>query len=145
MSKVIVEGSVVSVHYRGTLNDGSQFDSSYDRGEPIGFTVGSGHMISGFEDNVLGMSTGEKKTIVLKPESAYGDRDDGRIQEINKSNFPPDFEFAEGAFVHGQTMSGEEILGKIVGEKEDDKVIIDFNHPLAGLELNFEIEVVGVQ
>ena len=68
----VAKGSTVTVHYKGTLGDGEQFDSSYQRGEPIQFTVGSGNMIPGFDDGVIGMTVGEKKTVVIPPEKAYG-------------------------------------------------------------------------
>ena len=136
-------GNTVSVHYRGTLNDGTEFDSSYTRGEPIKFELGAGQMIPGFESAVNGMDVGEKKSVTLDPENAYGNRNDELVQPVPRQNFPPDFEIVVGATVQGQQQGGQPFLAKIV--KEDGfTVTLDFNHPLAGENLNFEIELIEI-
>lgn len=139
----VQEGNTVSVHYKGTLNDGTEFDSSYSRGEPISFEVGSGQMIKGFDSAVNGMTTGEKKSFTLSPEEAYGERNKDLIQAVPKNNFPPDFEPVEGAMVQGQNPNGEFFMAKIVTQ-DIATVTLDFNHPLAGENLNFEVELVEV-
>jgi peptidylprolyl isomerase len=106
----VENGNTVSVHYRGTLNDGEQFDSSYDRDEPIEFTVGTGQMISGFENEVMGMEVGEKKTFTLTPDQAYGVVKPEAIQTVNKNRFPPDFEFIQDGQVQGQTGDGQTFM-----------------------------------
>ena len=134
-------GNTVSVHYKGTLEDGSQFDSSYDRGDPISFTVGSGQMIEGFENNILGMSLGERKTFTITSDKAYGPHIAEAIHSVPKSNFPSDFDFTIGGMVTGSQGEGRPVVGKILEEKEDS-IVLDFNHPMAGKDLTFEVEVV---
>tara|TARA_Y100000592_G_scaffold16371_1_gene24271 strand:- start:6325 stop:6765 length:441 start_codon:yes stop_codon:yes gene_type:complete len=141
MSKV-TNGNIVSVHYKGTLNDGSQFDSSYDRGEPIQFTVGSGQMIPGFEKNVVGMTVGEAKEFTLTPEDAYGERTQEAIHEVSKEMFPDGFTFEVGAMIQGE-QDGRPLLARIISEQEST-VELDFNHPMAGQDLTFNIEVVDI-
>ena len=90
------EGTNATVHYRGTLEDGSEFDNSHVRGEPITFTVGAGQMISGFNDAVNGMTVGETKTVTLTPDQAYGDVNPEAQTTFPKSGFPADLELVEG-------------------------------------------------
>ena len=138
------DGNTVSVHYKGTLNDGEQFDSSYDRGEPITFTVGSGQMIAGFNDGIVGMKVGQKKKVKLSPEQAYGDHNPEAIQEVTKQNFPEDFDFETGKVVHGTANTGQPFIATILTEQEET-VTLDFNHPMAGKDLNFELELVSIE
>ena len=139
----VENGSKVSVHYRGTLNDGTEFDSSHSRGEPLTFEVGSGNMISGFDDAVQGMTVGETKNITLTPDQAYGDVNPDAIADVPKTSFPDDFQFEETAMVEGQNQFGQPMMGTI-NEVKEDSVTIDFNHPMAGKDLNFEIELVSI-
>jgi len=138
----VANGNTVSVHYRGTLNDGAEFDSSRQRGETLTFLVGSGQMIAGFDAAVLGMTIDEIKNISISPEEAYGELNPKAVQEISKESFPPEFEFVIGATVQGQGPNGP-VLAKIISEQEEI-AILDFNHPLAGETLNFEIEMVNI-
>lgn len=142
MSKV-VSGNMVSVHYRGTLEDGTEFDSSHSRGETLSFTVGSGQMISGFDAGVVGMQVGEKKNLQLAADEGYGQRIDEAIQDIPKTAFPGDFDFIVDATVQGAGPDGRPVMAKILKENTET-VTLDFNHPLAGKSLNFEIELVGI-
>tara|TARA_R110000824_G_C14756965_1_gene629339 strand:+ start:87 stop:518 length:432 start_codon:yes stop_codon:yes gene_type:complete len=139
----VENGNTVSVHYRGTLNDGTEFDSSHSRGEPITFQVGSGQMIEGFDDALPGMAVGETKNITLAPGKAYGDADPEAIADVPKSAFPPEFDFKVDSMVQGQNEMGQPMLGTI-NEVKDEAVTIDFNHPMAGKDLNFEIELVSI-
>ena len=141
---VVKEGSTVSVHYKGTLDDGEQFDSSYDRGEPIQFVVGSGNMITGFDNGVIGMSQGEKKTLILSPEEAYGQANPALVQKFSKSNFPEGYEFKVGDFVQAQGENGQTAYAKIIGHDDNDAEV-DFNHPLAGQTLTFELELIDTK
>jgi peptidylprolyl isomerase len=136
-------GDNVSVHYTGTLNDGTQFDSSHDRGEPISFTIGAGQMIAGFDSAVNGMTAGETKTVVLEPGQAYGDTNPEAIQVVPKSEFPDGFEFIVGGIVEGQYPNGQAFRATIT-EAADTEATVDFNHPMAGKTLNFEIELVTI-
>ena len=136
-------GDNVSVHYTGTLDDGTKFDSSHDRGEPISFTLGAGQMITGFDSAVTGMSIGESKTVKLSSDQAYGSINPEAIQVVPKTQFPDGFEFIQGGVVEGQYPNGQMFRATItdVGESE---ATVDFNHPMAGKTLNFEIELVSV-
>jgi len=142
MAKV-EKGSKVKVHYTGTKNDGSKFDSSHDRGQVLEFEVGSGQMIKGFDEGVVGMEVGETKDIHIKPEDAYGLRKEEAQTEVPKESLPPDFNPKIGETVQGQTVDGRPILAK-VKELQENKVILDLNHPLAGEELNFNVELVEI-
>ena len=143
VAEKVSEGNTVTVHYHGTLEDGSVFDSSYDRGEPINFTAGAGQMIKGFESNVLGMTLGQKKKFTIMSDDAYGNHNPAAVQKIAKENFPSDFEFTIGAMVQGTNPSGQPVVGKIV-ENLESEVSLDFNHPMAGKDLTFEIEIVSI-
>jgi len=139
----VENGNTVSVHYRGTLSDGTEFDSSYGRGEPITFEVGSGQMIAGFDSAIPGMEIGETKDINIPPENAYGPRNEDAIQSVPRTMFPTDFEIVVGATVRGQQPNGSPFLAKILSE-EESTITLDFNHPLAGEDLNFAIELMSV-
>ena len=143
MSKV-ENGSNVKVHYKGTLTDGKQFDSSYDRGETLPFEVGAGQMIKGFDAAVVGMEVGETKTVTIPSAEAYGERNEDALQEVPRNVFPPDFEFKTGEMVQGTAPTGQPIMAMIVEEKEST-VVLDMNHPLAGKDLNFEIELMNIE
>lgn len=138
----VTNGHNVSVHYRGTLSDGTEFDNSRVRGNTINFEVGSGRMIRGFNDAVLGMTVGETKSVTLTPEMAYGPRNESAFQKVPREVFGPDFEFHVGGTIQGNGPAGP-FLAKIF-ELHDDHVVLDMNHPLAGEHLNFEIEIVSV-
>lgn len=139
----VKKGDTVKVHYTGTLTDGSEFDSSYKRNEPIQFQSGSGQMIPGFDEAVIGMSVGEKKTINIPSAMAYGEQLTENFLEVSKDSFPTEFTFVEGEMVQGKTETGQPLQATILEIKEDS-VILDFNHPLAGEDLNFDIELVSI-
>lgn len=141
--KTVEHGQKVKVHYRGTFSDGEEFDSSYTRDVPLEFEVGAGQMISGFDSAVNGMTEGEKKTITLQPEDAYGVSRPEAVRDVEKSMFPPDFEFKVDELVQGNTPQGP-FVARIVA-LEENTVKLDLNHPLAGKELNFEIELLEIQ
>jgi len=136
------EGREVQVHYKGMFEDGTVFDSSYDRGETINFTVGAGQMIPGFDTAVSGMRIGEVKSVQITPEQAYGPHTEEAIQNIDKEQFPDDFSFETGIVVEGQV--GDRPIRGVINSIDDDTVTVDFNHPMAGKNLNFEIELVEV-
>lgn len=135
------EGSRVVVHYRGTLEDGSEFDSSEAR-EPLGFVVGSGDLIPGFESAVVGMETGEDKTFTLEPEQAYGAHDADLLVEGPRAAFPVG-ELAVGQSYTFQIGPGKEAEGRI-SRLDGDVVLVDFNHPLAGKRLTFRVKILAV-
>ncbi len=140
--RVAKEGRNVKVHYKGTLDDGTVFDSSYERSQPIDFEVGAGQMIKGFDTAVDGMKVGETKNINIPSEEAYGPWYDQAVKEVPRSSFPNDFQFKEGVIVEGEA-NGQPVRGSII-EIDQENVKIDFNHPLSGRDLNFDIELVEV-
>jgi len=136
------EGNVVKVHYSGRLTDGTLFDSSEGR-EPLEFTVGAGQMIKGFDAGVLGMSIGEKKTLQIAAEDAYGARDEEAIIEFPAENIPADMKLEPGMQLTLRNQNGQPVP-VIVLEVKDDVVIMDANHMLAGQDLIFDVELVEI-
>ena len=136
------KGDKVKVHYHGKLNNGETFDSSTGR-EPLEFEVGSGAVIKGFDEGVSGMKVGEKKTINIPIEEAYGPYSDDMLIEFPKDRFPNDMELKEGMQLMMSNGSGQNIP-VIINEVKGDTVILDANHPLAGEELIFDIELVEI-
>ena len=142
MSKVET-GQTVNVHYTGTFDDGTKFDSSHDRGQTLSFQVGSGQVVPGFDSALLGMSVGDTKTVNLTPEDAYGQPVAEAVQEVPMTAFPEDIKLTEGVTIMGQNEMGQQLMGRVV-TLTDETATIDFNHPLAGKNLNFEIELVSI-
>ncbi len=142
MAETAKAGSRVKIRYRGTLADGSEFDSNLE-GEPLEFRVGEGHVIDGFDKAVVGMAAGEEKTFTLAPEEAYGARDEGLVMKAPKENLPADGLF-EGVGVRMRLQDGRTADGYVT-KIEEEVVTLDFNHPLAGKALTFAIKVVEVR
>jgi FKBP-type peptidyl-prolyl cis-trans isomerase 2 len=136
------KGDKVKVHYHGKLTNGETFDSSNGR-EPLEFEVGSGTVIKGFDQGVAGMEVGEKKTINIPVEEAYGPRSEDMLIEFPKDRFPDDVAIEEGMQLMMSNGSGQNIP-VIVTEIKEDSVILDANHPLAGEDLIFDIELVEI-
>tara|TARA_Y100000361_G_scaffold43838_1_gene37844 strand:- start:3647 stop:4144 length:498 start_codon:yes stop_codon:yes gene_type:complete len=138
------DGTTVTVHYRGTFDeDGTEFDNSRERGEPLEFVLNSGMMIRGFNDAVVGMSVGETKTITVTPTDGYGEVREDRRTEFERTAFPAELELTEGMPVPLRAPNGHTLYGRIT-ELQETTVTVDLNHPLAGKTLQFEIELVGV-
>lgn len=137
-------GKHVKVHYKGTLNDGSQFDSSYDRGEPLAFICGAGQMIKGFDVAVADMKVGEIKDIHLMPSEAYGEKDPNAIFTVEISKMPGAENLEAGQRVYLTNMYGQP-MPVTVESVEDGNITFDANHEMAGKELNFRIELVEVE
>ncbi len=138
----VKQNDKVKVHYTGKLADGEVFDSSIDR-EPMEFLVGSGQLIPGFENGVIDMKVNEKKTIVIPSAEAYGELREELIQEVPKDRLPQEIEPEVGMGLISKTPEGHEIQ-LVVKEVKEDVIIVDGNHPLAGKELTFDIEVVAI-
>ena len=136
------QGNVVQVHYTGTLQDGTQFDSSRGR-EPIQFTVGGGQMIPGFDKGVEGMSVGDTKTITIPPEEAYGEHSDEMVLKAPRDQFPPDIEPEVGMQLELRQPDNQ-VVGVVITEVNDSEVTLDANHPLAGETLIFDVELMSV-
>ena len=141
--KTVENGNSVKLHYKGTFPDGEVFDDSRERGEALELLVGAGRLLKGFETALVGMSTGETKTITLTSEEAYGPVNESAIVEIPKEAFPEGFIFEEGMTVQGTNKLGTPMLAKII-KFDDSSVTLDHNHPLAGKDINFEIELVEI-
>lgn len=141
MTKV-KNGDTVSLHYTGKLEDGSIFDSSLNEGrEPLKAKLGEGMLIPGFESGIIDMMVGDKKTIEIEPENAYGPFLTERTFEIPLNQVPPGA--TVGEFLTGSAPDGSAIQVKILEVKEDS-VVLDANHPLAGKKLIFELELLEI-
>ena len=137
-------GRTCKTHYVGTFNNGEQFDSSYDRGEPLEFVCGAGMMIRGFDQAVANMEVGEVVSIHLMPSEAYGEMDPNAIFTIEIAQLPGSEELAEGQQVYLTNAYGQPFPVKVLA-KDDKTVTFDANHEMAGKELNFKIELVEVK
>lgn len=136
-------GKKVKVHYKGTLNDGTQFDSSYDRGEPLEFTCGAGMMIQGFDKAVATMNVGDVIDVHLMPEEAYGEADPRAFITLPISELPGAEELKVDDKVYLQNMYGQPFPARVAALTDTD-ITFDANHEMAGKELNFRIELVEV-
>jgi FKBP-type peptidyl-prolyl cis-trans isomerase 2 len=135
-------GDMVGVHYHGRLNNGTTFDSSEGR-DPLSFEVGKGMVIKGFDDALLGMRVGDKKTVNIPVDQAYGERNDGWIMEYPLSDFPDDMKPELGMQLNMSDNQGNN-FPVIIAEIKEDAVVLDGNHPLAGQNLIFDIELVTI-
>ncbi len=138
----VKKGDKVNVHYHGTLLDGSTFDSSAGR-EPLQFIVGNGQVIKGFDDALLEMTIGEKKKVNIPVEHAYGHRNDDMMMEYPVSDFPEDMTPEVGMELQMGDNQGN-VFQVIITEVNDETVLLDANHPLAGQDLIFDIELVSI-
>ncbi|MDR2587231.1 MAG: peptidylprolyl isomerase [Coriobacteriales bacterium] len=134
-------GQKVQAHYRGTLDDGSVFDSSYDRGEPIEFVVGVGQMIPGFDAAVLEMKPGERRTVHIPAAEAYGERREDAVQTVPTAYIPNAEKLPVGEHIFLPVGDGQMTRCKVV-KVENGEATFDLNHELAGQDLTFEIELV---
>lgn len=142
MQQQVKDGDKVKVHYHGKLRSGETFDSSQGR-EPLEFTVGGGQVIKGFDDGVRGMQVGDKKTVEIGVDDAYGQKSQEMIIEFPKNQFPPDMNPEVGMQLMMNNGAGQQFPVTIV-EVRDQSVILDANHPLAGQDLIFDIELVEI-
>jgi len=139
----VKENNTVKVHYIGKLSDGQVFDSSEGK-EPLEFTLGQGRLIPGFEKGLMDMKLNEKKTITVSKEEAYGEPQEGLIQEVQKSQLPPDMTPEVGMGLISKSEDGQE-MNLVIVEVKEETIIIDGNHPLAGKDLIFDLEVVEIK
>ena len=142
MSDTIEHNKVATVNYTGSYLDGVVFDSSEGKG-PLSFLVGHSQMISGFEQELMGATIGEKREFTLTPDKAYGERDENAIQKMDKGQFPDDMNLEVGMIVGAQSDQGP-IQFSIVA-MDGEMVTVDFNHQMAGMTLRFNVEVVNVR
>ena len=139
---MVKSGDTIKVHYKGTLNDGTLFDSSEGR-EPLEFEVGSGMVIKGFDDGVMGMKVGDKKSVNIPAKEAYGDPNPEMIFDFEKAQIPNDIPLEVGGTLNMHNVQ-QTVPVKIV-EVAETTIKLDANHPLAGQDLNFDLELVNIQ
>lgn len=135
-------GDNVKVHYTGKLDDGTVFDSSVDR-EPLEFTIGNGQLIKDFEQAVIGMNPGEYKTVKIPSENAYGPRRDEMLIVVDRSQFPENLEPKIDQQLQIRNQNGQSTVAKVV-DISGTNVTLDANHPLAGQDLTFEIQLTEI-
>ena len=136
------KGKKVKVHYIGTLDDGTKFDSSVDRGEPIEFVCMAGQMIPGFDAAVMGHAAGETVTVTFPPSQAYGESDPELVFTVGRAQVPDHIPLTVGVPLQLSNEQGQ--MDVTITEVTDEEITLDANHPLAGKELTFEIEIVSV-
>lgn len=138
----VENGLFVSLHYKGTMQNGEVFDTSKGR-DPLEVQMGAGQVISGLEKALKGMSLNEKKVLTIEPEEAYGHVDKSLTQSFARSDVPSEMNPEVGQLVALTSPEGQQVPAQII-EVNDEKVVVDLNHPLAGETLTFDIEVVGI-
>jgi peptidylprolyl isomerase len=138
----VVNGLFVSVDYTGTLENGEVFDSNQGR-PPLEVEMGAGNILKGFEEALDGMTLNEKKTFTLAPEDAFGERNEELAHTFNRSDLPPSADPKVGEIMSLSTQDGQQFPARIA-QVDDEKIVVDLNHPLAGQSLTFKIEVVGI-
>ena len=134
-------GDTVRVHYTGTLDDGTEFDSSAGR-DPLEVQIGSGQIIPGLEDALVGMAEGDAKSVTLEPDAAYGPHDPQFIQVVERSRIPAEITMEVGTLLQATDSSGNQMRLQVV-DFNDQEVTLDANHPLAGKALTFALTLVG--
>lgn len=138
----VKDGDTVKVHYTGKLGDGSVFDTSREREEPLEFTLGEGQLIPGFEKAVVGMDVGDSTSVDIPTDEAYGERRDDLEIEVPKAELPDNVEPEVGMQLQMQQQENGKAIPVQITEVTDEKVKLDANHPLAGKDLTFDIELV---
>jgi peptidylprolyl isomerase len=136
------DGDKVRIHYTGTLEDGTTFDSSLDR-EPLEFVLGEGKVIAGFDAAVLGLEVGEKKSVTIPPTEAYGERNDALVGNIPLTTLPEGMEPEIGVSLELRSPDGN-VIPVTITELTETEATLDGNHPLAGETLNFDVELVEI-
>ena len=143
MSKKAEQGSKVQIHYKGTLEDGSVFDSSEGE-EPIEFTIGEHEVIGGLEEAIVGMAVGDKKQAKIPADGAYGEREEDLIFEVSRASIQAGQEVEVGDSVRVQLPDGQTAAMQ-VAKVDDASITLDANHPLAGKTLIFDVELVSIR
>jgi peptidylprolyl isomerase len=136
------KGDKVAIHYTGRLTDGTEFDTSAGK-QPLEFEVGAGQIISGLDEKIEGMAVGETAKVTVPAADAYGEHDPTRVHQLPREQIPEEIELAAGKQLSATTSDGSEIALNVV-EVGDEFVTVDANHPLAGKDLEFELELVEI-
>jgi len=142
MTQAAKAGDTLRIHYTGRLDDGTVFDSSEGR-EPLEFTIGSGEIIAGLDQGVVGMEVGESREVTIAPDEAYGPRDEGRVQTVPREAIPDHIPTDPGTQLSAQMQDGQTVQLVVTGAT-DTHVELDANHPLAGKTLTFDVKLVEI-
>ncbi len=140
---VIAQGTVVTLHFSVALADGDVIDSTFGE-EPATFTVGDGSLLDGFEESVMGLTSGAKEVFTISPEKGFGQHNPSNVQIIARDQFSDDIELEKGLVLSFADAQNTELPG-VVSEFDDANVTVDFNHPLAGKNIVFEVEIISVK
>lgn len=140
----IANDKVVTMHYKLSLSNGEILDSSFERNAPFSFLAGHNQIIPGLEKSIIGLKTGDKKTVDVQPGEAYGERDDNLVQIVPRNQIPEEIELFEGKVLQAQGPQGVPMEVTVV-KVDNEEVTIDMNHPLAGQTLHFDVEIIGVR
>ena len=140
---ILGPGTTVTLHFALRLPGGEVIDSNFER-DPATFTVGDGNLLLGFEKAIYGLQEGDKKTLVIKPEDSFGQRNPNNVQEIPRAQFGADIELSEGLMLSFADAQKTELPG-VVRRFDDEVVVVDFNHPLAGREILFEVAILQIE
>ena len=143
-SNRVEDDMIVSLDYTLRLNNDEIIDSSQGR-EPLEFIQGQGHIIPGLERELYGMEVGDEKRVAVAPGEGYGERDESRIQVVTRDAFPPDTELESGMGVQMQDPQSGQVFQGVISQIDGDNVVIDFNHPLAGETLLFDVAIAGLR
>lgn len=136
-------GTKVTLHFALRLKDGEVIDSNFER-DPATFVVGDGNLLPGFEKAIFGLLEGERKTLTITPEQGFGQRNPNNLQEFARSDFAPDMELKEGLVLSFSDAQKTELPG-VVSHFDENVVIVDFNHPLAGREIVFDVAILKIE
>ena len=137
-------GTVVTMHFKVTLKEDGMVADASEEGKPMTFTIGDGSLISGLEMAITGLKVGDKQSVELDPLNAFGYHDAENVYHMPREEFSEDLPLDPGTIISFSTPSGDEIPG-VIKEVVDDEVIVDFNHPLAGHDIIFAVEIVDIQ
>lgn len=136
-------GTRVTLHFSLSFDDGQVIDSNFEK-EPATFTVGDGNLLQGFEESIYGLQEGDRKKVTIKPENGFGQRNPNNIQEFTRDTFGPEIELEEGLVLSFADAQKTELPG-VIKSFDDAKVVVDFNHPLAGRDIVFEVAILKVE
>lgn len=142
VGELIGPDTTVTLHFSVSLSSGELVDSTKGK-NPATFTFGDGSLLPGFEESLIGLKRGDRRSVILPPEKAFGEWNENNVQPMPRKNFSADLELAPGLILSFADANKAELPG-VVKEFNDDEVVIDFNHPLAGRELIFEVDIISV-
>ncbi|WP_111643336.1 FKBP-type peptidyl-prolyl cis-trans isomerase [Marinimicrobium alkaliphilum] len=140
---IVGPGTTVTLHFSLQLKDGEVVDSNFET-EPATFTVGDGNLLPGFEKALFGLREGDRKELLIKPEDGFGQHNPSNIQEIPRDDFGPDIELSEGLMLSFADAQKTELPG-VIREFDDEVVLVDFNHPLAGHDIVFDVAILKIE